>query len=360
MECKLTFPKRLVLEAGRAANRTQVLEHKLTQLFWECTLRCNLSCRHCGSDCRKTAGMEDPPLSDLLGVLDNCPDGFDRGRCVIITTGGEPMVRKDIIQVGAEIKKRGFLWGMVSNGMLLTREAVSELVRTGLDTIGMSFDGFEEEHNWMRGSDLSFKRADAAIDWFNEHPELTWDIITCVNRRNFAYLDKFKEYLISRDVRQWRIFTIAPMGRAVSEPELMLSNEQYVQLMNYIAAVRREGRIRLNYSCEGFLGPYEGVARDHVFRCIAGVSVASIRYDGAISGCLSIRSNYDQGNIHTDNFWDLWENGFKPYRDRKWMKTDECADCKVWRYCQGGAMHLRGEGGRMLSCNFLKIKNAGG
>lgn len=360
MDCKLTFPKRLVLEAGRAANRTQVLEHKLTQLFWECTLRCNLSCRHCGSDCRKTAGMEDPPLSDLLGVLDNCPDGFDRGRCVIITTGGEPMVRKDIMQVGAEIKKRGFLWGMVSNGMLLTREAVSELVRTGLDTIGMSFDGFEEEHNWMRGSDLSFKRADAAIDWFNEHPELTWDIITCVNRRNFAYLDKFKEYLISRDVRQWRIFTIAPMGRAVSEPELMLSNEQYVQLMNYIAAVRREGRIRLNYSCEGFLGPYEGVARDHVFRCIAGVSVASIRYDGAISGCLSIRSNYDQGNIHTDNFWDLWENGFKPYRDRKWMKTDECADCKVWRYCQGGAMHLRGEGGRMLSCNFLKIKNAGG
>lgn len=360
MDCKLTFPKRLVLEAGRAANRTQVLEHKLTQLFWECTLRCNLSCRHCGSDCRKTAGMEDPPLSDLLGVLDNCPDGFDRGRCVIITTGGEPMVRKDIMQVGAEIKKRGFLWGMVSNGMLLTREAVSELVRTGLDTIGMSFDGFEDEHNWMRGSELSFKRADAAIDWFNEHPELTWDIITCVNRRNFAYLDKFKEYLISRDVRQWRIFTIAPMGRAVSEPELMLSNEQYVQLMNYIAAVRREGRIRLNYSCEGFLGPYEGVARDHVFRCIAGVSVASIRYDGAISGCLSIRSNYDQGNIHTDNFWDLWENGFKPYRDRKWMKTDECADCKVWRYCQGGAMHLRGEGGRMLSCNFLKIKNAGG
>lgn len=360
MDCKLTFPKRLVLEAGRAANRTQVLEHKLTQLFWECTLRCNLSCRHCGSDCRKTAGMEDPPLSDLLGVLDNCPDGFDRGRCVIITTGGEPMVRKDIMQVGAEIKKRGFLWGMVSNGMLLTREAVSELVRTGLDTIGMSFDGFEEEHNWMRGSDLSFKRADAAIDWFNEHPELTWDIITCVNRRNFAYLDKFKEYLISRNVRQWRIFTIAPMGRAVSEPELMLSNEQYVQLMNYIAAVRREGRIRLNYSCEGFLGPYEGVVRDHVFRCIAGVSVASIRYDGAISGCLSIRSNYDQGNIHTDNFWDLWENGFKPYRDRKWMKTDECADCKAWRYCQGGAMHLRGEWGRMLSCNFLKIKNAGG
>ena len=65
----LSFSHRLMLEAGRAALRTEVLEHKLTQLFWECTLRCNLSCRHCGSDCRKTAGLADPPMSDLLGYL---------------------------------------------------------------------------------------------------------------------------------------------------------------------------------------------------------------------------------------------------------------------------------------------------
>jgi radical SAM enzyme (rSAM/lipoprotein system) len=302
--------------------------------------------------------MADPPLSDLLGVLDSSPDGFDRGHCVIITTGGEPLVRPDIVQVGTEIKKRGYLWGMVTNGMLLTREKVDELVIAGLDTVAMSFDGFEPEHNWMRGSELSFKRADAAIDWFNEHPGLTWDVITCVYKRNIDYLDKFKEFLISRGVGMWRIFTVAPMGRAAGDDELNLTNEQYVQVMNFIASVRREGRIRLNYSCEGFLGPYEGIVRDHVFRCVAGLSVASIRYDGAISGCLSIRSDYNQGNIHTDNFWDVWENGFELYRNRKWMKTGECRDCKVWRYCQGGAMHLRGEDGQILSCNYLKIKNA--
>jgi len=358
MDCRIPFSKRLLFEAGRAAARTDMLEHKLGQLFWECTLRCNLNCRHCGSDCRKTAGLADPPLSDLLGVLDSSPKDLERGKVVIITTGGEPLVRPDIVQVGAEIKKRGFLWGMVTNGMLLTRDLVNTLVDTGLDTVAMSFDGFEPEHNWMRGSELSFKRADAAIDWFNEHPDLTWDLITCVNQRNFGYLNELKEYLIGRGVRQWRIFTVAPMGRAVSEPELMLSNEQFVQLMNFISTVRREGRIRLNYSCEGFVGPYEGVVRDHLFRCIAGTGVASILSDGSISGCLSIRSDYHQGNIHKDNFWDVWENGFKPYRDRKWMKTDECAKCKVWRYCQGGAMHLRGDGGQMLSCNFLKIKNS--
>ena len=88
MDCRLSFPKRLVLEAGRAARRTMTLEHKLTQLFWECTLRCNLSCRHCGSDCRKTTRTEDPPLSDLLGVLDSCPADYDRSRTLVITTSG--------------------------------------------------------------------------------------------------------------------------------------------------------------------------------------------------------------------------------------------------------------------------------
>lgn len=357
MDCRLSFPKRLVLEAGRAARRTMTLEHKLTQLFWECTLRCNLSCRHCGSDCRKTAGTEDPPLSDLLGVLDSCPADYDRSRTLVITTGGEPLVREDIMEVGKEIKRRGFMWGMVTNGMLLTREKVDEMVKIGLDTIAMSFDGFEPEHNWMRGSDLSFKRAEAAIDWFKQHDGLTWDLITCVNRRNFDYLGQLKEYLISRGVRMWRIFTVAPMGRAADDPELMLTDEQYVQLMDFISSVRREGRIRLNYSCEGFLGPYEGVVRDHLFRCVAGISVASILSDGSISGCLSIRSDYNQGNIHKDSFWDVWEKGFKPYRDHRWMKTGECSDCNMWRYCQGGAMHLRDGNGRIMSCNYLKIKN---
>lgn len=355
MGCRIPLSKRLILEAGRAAFRTNVLEHKLTQLFWECTLRCNLNCRHCGSDCRKTAGLEDPPVSDLFDVLDSSPQGFDRGCLLVITTGGEPLVRKDIVQVGAGIKERGYMWGVVTNGMLLTHQKLDEMVSAGLDSIAMSFDGFEPEHNWMRGSELSFKRADEAIDFLREYKELTWDLITCVNRRNIDCLDKLKEYLISRGVRMWRIFTVAPMGRAVGDDELTLSDSQYVQLMNFIAAVRREGRIELNYSCEGFLGPFEGVVRDHLFHCAAGVSVASILSDGSISGCLSIRSDYHQGNIHQDNFWDVWENGFGLYRDRRWMKTGECRDCKVWRYCQGGAMHLRGSDGQILSCNYLKL-----
>ncbi|MCQ2064535.1 MAG: TIGR04133 family radical SAM/SPASM protein [Bacteroidaceae bacterium] len=356
MKCSIPFPRRLALEVNRAAYRTHVLEHTLTQLFWECTLRCNLDCRHCGSDCRKTALLEDPPVEDLLGVLDSRPLQVDPGKILVITTGGEPLVRRDIADVGAEIKRRGYLWGMVTNGMLLSGPVLDSLMAAGLDSLAMSFDGFEDAHNWMRGSQLSFKRADAAIDLLTALGDsLTWDLITCVNRRNFDRIAEFRDYLISRGVKRWRIFTVAPMGRAVTEPDLFLSDGQFRQLMDFIAGTRRDGRIGLDFACEGFLGEYEGLVRGHYYNCIAGISVGSIRSDGSISGCLSIRSDYNQGNVHTDNFWDVWENRFQQFRSRRWMKSDACARCDAWRYCQGGGMHLRGENGEMLSCNYLKL-----
>lgn len=357
MNCHLSLSRRIALEVNRAAFDIQKLEHPLTQLFWECTLRCNLNCRHCGSDCRVSAGLADPPVEDLLGVLDSCPENVNRGNIMVITTGGEPLVRADIVQVGQKIRKRGYAWGMVTNGMLLTRDKLNGLIDAGLNSLAMSLDGFEAEHNWMRGNDQSFSRANAALDYLVEKSNvLTWDVITCVNSRNIGSLEQFKEYLIGRGVTKWRIFTVAPMGRAVQEPELMITDTQFAELMEFIVRTRREGRIELNFACEGFLGPYEGLARDHFFNCIAGVHVASVLSDGSISGCLSMRSDYHQGNIHKDNFWTVWENGFQQYRDRRWTKKDDCAHCKVWRYCQGGAMHLRDGNGGMLSCNYLKLK----
>ena len=74
--------------------------------------------------------------------------------------------------------------------------------------------------------------------------------------------------------------------------------------------------------------------------------------DGSISGCLSIRSNYHQGNIHKDNFWDVWQNKFQVYRDRRWMKTEQCEHCKMWRYCQGNGMHLRDGNGKLQMCQY--------
>ena len=332
-----------------------IKKYKLRQLFWESTLRCNMQCRHCGSDCRTTSATPDMPLEDFLPVLEEIRMHQPDTRAVVFTLGGEPLVRPDIMKCGREITRRGFFWGMVSNGMLIDGPTMRELSMNGLASLAIDIDGLPEQHNWLRNSDVSFDRVYNAISYIREAPHLTWDVITCVNSRNLPYMEELKRMLIDAGVKKWRCFTIVPMGRAKGDSELQITDTQFRELMEFIARTRREGEINLAYACEGYLGEYEGKVRSYLFRCQAGLNTASVLANGDISGCLSIRSSYTQGNIYRESFWDVWTNRFEKYRDHSWMRTGECADCKVFDKCRGNGMHLRNDDGSLMTCHYNRL-----
>ena len=343
------------MELFRVLLDDKIREHRLRTLFWECTLRCNLACRHCGSDCKSVATVADMPLEDFLRVLDTITPHVNPHEVMIVFSGGEVLMRQDLERAGLEVYGRGYPWGMVTNGMLLTERRFESLLRAGLHSITLSLDGSEQQHNWMRGNEHSFERAQRALDLIVREPSIAYDVVTCVTQRNLDTIAEFREYLISRGVKSWRIFTVFPAGRAASEEMLQLSDGQLQRLMEFIAATRKDGRIDLSYACEGFLGRYEGRVRDHLYYCSAGVSTASIRIDGAISGCTSIRSDFNQGNIYEDDFMDVWNDRFTEFRDRSWARSGECADCSIFRYCRGGGMHLRGEGRELMMCHYHRL-----
>jgi len=355
MKRGLGLKRRAALELFRMLLDDKIKEHRLRTLFWECTLRCNLSCRHCGSDCKSVSTTPDMPVEDFLRVLDSITPHVNPHEVLVIFSGGEVLMRQDLERAGLEVYRRQYPWGMVTNGMLLTQERFESLLRAGLHSITLSLDGFEPQHNWMRGNPHSFERAQRALDSIVREPSIAYDVVTCVTQRNIDTLGEFREYLISRGVKSWRIFTVFPAGRAASDQMLQLSDEQFVQLLDFIESARREGRIDVSYACEGFLGRYEGRVRDNLYYCSAGVSTAGIRIDGAISGCTSIRSNFNQGNIYTDDFMDVWNNRFTEFRDRSWAAEGECADCGMFRYCRGGGMHLRDEKRRLMTCHYKRL-----
>lgn len=354
----------LYLEAIRRRN-LKVL-HPLQQLFWESTLRCNVHCLHCGSDCLSSIDTPDMPAEDFLHVIDTEITPHNNPRDVLIViSGGEPLMRKDLAEVGRALMQRGYPWGMVTNGLALTESRFNELVSAGLRSITVSLDGLEQDHIWLRQHPLAFEGATRAIKQIINYNNsltstgrsvpLSFDVVTCVNQRTIDRLPAIRDYLWSLGVRNWRIFGIDPMGRAAQNPELLLTDDQFRRLMDFIAAERETGR-HVSYSCEGFLGSYEGRVRDHLYHCAAGISVASILIDGSISACTSIRGKYYQGNIYRDSFWSVWENGFKPYRDRSWMRQLEpCKDCKVWTFCEGNGMHLRREDGSLMLCHLHRL-----
>ncbi|MBR5844952.1 MAG: TIGR04133 family radical SAM/SPASM protein [Rikenellaceae bacterium] len=353
---RLGLRKRLGLELFAQLYKHTVEEHPLRTLFWECTLRCNLNCRHCGSDCRAEATMPDMPLEDFLRVVDEqITPNVDPHKVMVVISGGEVLVRKDLERAGLELYRRGYPWGIVTNALALTPERFESLLRAGLHSISVSFDGFEEQHNYIRRNPHSYQRALDALRMIAADGTVAYDAVTCVTGALVPRLNEMKELLIANGIKHWRIFTIFPVGRAADDPTLRLTDEQFREVMEFIRRTRREGRIDLTYACEGFLGGYETEVRDSFYYCSAGVTTASIRVDGAISGCTSIRSNFDQGNIYRDNFWEVWSSRYEPFRDRSWARRDECADCRMFRYCQGGGMHLRDEEGKLLMCHYKRL-----
>ena len=353
---RLDLRHRLALDINNVLQRDTRRNHPLEQLFWECTLRCNLACRHCGSDCKVQAEHPDMPLEDFLRVLDSVNAHCEPHSVFVIVTGGEPLMRPDLEACGRAIHDKGFAWGMVTNGFALTENRLDNLIASGMGSATVSLDGLQADHDWMRGRAGSFERAQHAIRLLAARPELAFDVVTCVNRRNYAALPAIREALLDWGVRAWRLFTVFPMGRAAGDPELQLDREEFRGLLDFIKATRKEGRIHASYGCEGFLGNYEGEVRDHFYSCEAGITAASILCDGSISACASIRADYHQGNIYRgDDLMEVWERGFGPYRDRSWMRTGECGDCPYFKYCLGGGMHLRDDRGRLLFCHLKRF-----
>jgi radical SAM enzyme (rSAM/lipoprotein system) len=299
------------------------------------------------------------PLADFLKVLDSIRAKTDSGRVMLALTGGEPLLRRDLEECGREFAARGFPWGMVSNGYALTEQRLSRLLKSGLRSITISLDGLEPSHNWLRGNENAYVNAVRAIGAVVTAGGIAFDIVTCVNQKNIAELPKIGSLLVTLGVKQWRLFNIFPRGRACGNPLLDVTPDQFTSLLEFIKHTRKEGKINASYSCEGFLGSYEGEVRDYLFFCRAGINIGSVLSNGSISACPSLRGDYIQGNIYTDDFCDVWEKRFQIMRDRKWTKTGECLKCKVYAFCEGNGLHLRDEkSGYLFRCHFNMIEEA--
>jgi radical SAM enzyme (rSAM/lipoprotein system) len=311
--------------------------HELNYLFWECTVRCNLNCLHCGSDCSKDSSHEDMPLSDFLSAVDTIEPETEN--LTVVITGGEPLLRRDIEICGREIRKRGMRWGLVTNGYLYDKERHISLLNAGLGALTVSLDGLEETHNWLRNSNRSFSKTDNAISLAAGSSRLNFDVVTCVNSRNISELEAVYDYLEGKRVRAWRLFTIVPIGRAKNNPELYLSDLQFRELMDFISQKREMKSMDVKFSCEGYTGCYELKVRDSLFFCRAGINIGSILIDGSISACPNIDRSFVQGNIYRDNFYKIWQTKYTPFRNREWTRKGQCEKCSDYSYCLGNGLH---------------------
>jgi MoaA/NifB/PqqE/SkfB family radical SAM enzyme len=164
---------------GRLSGRPLPLE-----LCWALTYRCQCNCPHCYAAARKReiAGemstAESKELIDTIGEL---------GVVTLNFTGGEPLLREDILDLVAHANRRGLLTRLTTNGYLLTRKCVAALRRAGLSQCGISIDDADPDtHDRLRGLPGLFERAIEGFRFLHEFG-IESRFMTYASRRNFPH-----------------------------------------------------------------------------------------------------------------------------------------------------------------------------
>jgi len=329
--------------AWRRAVALKASVHDLDYFFWETTLKCNLRCRHCGSDCTRDEQMPELPGEKVVGVFRDIAAHYDAARIMVAVTGGEPLLRPDLFSVLAEINALGFPWGMVTNGMAVNEKVVAQCAQTGMRTVTVSLDGLEANHNWLRDSPTAFTRTRRALQLFLAARRFSVvEAITCVHAGNVHELPQLHALLREMGVQGWRLFTIFPKGRAAQNPELLATGSLLREVLNFIRAAREEDPSWPLYYCEeGFLGcEWERAVRPAPYYCGAGITIGGLLCDGSYSACPSLSRQWIQGHVDELPFSEAWETRYANMRDRRWMRNAACQGCREWGNCQASSLHL--------------------
>ncbi len=311
---------------------------------WEVTLRCDLSCRHCGS----RAGRAREGELDTEECLDLIAQIADLGVTEVSLIGGEVYLRDDWTTLVRAVRDHGMECGIVSGGRGITLERAKMARDAGVQAMSISVDGLRDTHDRLRALRGSWDAAMQALDHLAA-VGLPRSTNTQINAWNLREIPSLLELLIPKGIHAWQVqFTVA-MGRAVDEPDMLLEPFQMLELLPLLARLmartEEHGITMWPGNNVGYFGPYESLLRGnmrcgHLEPCTAGRLTLGIEANGDIKGCPSLPTDdYVGGNIREHRLRDVWERA-EPLRFTRGRTVDDlwghCRTCYYAPECLGG------------------------
>lgn len=253
------------------------------------------------------------------------------------------MLHPDLFEIAGYIRESGLFWGMTTNATLIDETAAQKLRQAGMSTVSVSLDGMEASHDALRRKNGAWRLALRGLQALKKagfEPQVT----TVFHQGNFCEMEETYRLLRETGVASWRPINVEPIGRACESGELLLTPEQFARLLAFIREKRFDPDcpMEVTFGCSHYLGAnVERMVRGHYFLCGAGITTASVRSNGDICACLDIENRPElvQGNIHTDDFTDVWLNRFRPFRRDRTADCAKCIDCPERFVCGGDSAH---------------------
>jgi radical SAM protein with 4Fe4S-binding SPASM domain len=366
---------------------------------WNLTYRCNLACEHCYLDAGGTprVGTENFADRSELGT-EECFRVIDdiaafAPECVTILTGGEPLLRRDILEIVQRASERG-LWVVVgTNGVRITENVARRLAEAGARGLSLSLDALDPDcHDRFRKVRGAWRNTVEGAEILNK-AGLPFIVQTTAGSHNLGELEAIADFAHERlAARVWNLYFLVPTGRGQFVSDM--TPAQYDEVLDSLYRIQRkyDRRMLVNAKCaphyiktvlEQALRPTSGQAAgtgaiatdaqsgsapsDHAQGRPSWPGSSPIRtYSGGAGGCpagthyMGIRPNGDvtpcpylpvfAGTLRSASLADLWTSSglFADIR-RRTSLGGRCGECELNGHCGGCRARAYGMTGDLMA-----------
>ena len=330
-------------------------------VVWNCTRRCNLGCIHCYASAGKGVTGDAMSTEEAKSFILNLADF---GVPVLLFSGGEPLLRKDLFDLATYAKNQGLRVVLSTNGTLVDKGMAERIAGVGFAEVGISLDGVAETNDYFRDKTGAYDAALTGIRNCIAGGERVSLRLT-VTRHNYQEIPNIFHLAEEEGVNRICFYHLAYSGRADNLRREDLDHHQTRGVMDTIFRHTVDLHSRdLPKEVLTVANHADGVylylsLKDRDARRAEIVLDLLTRNGGNNSG-IRIGAVDDQGDVHPDQFWrqhilgnvrerpfgDIWTDSANEFlmklKIKKEYVTGRCARCRFLDIC-GGNFRARAE-----------------
>lgn len=299
---------------------------------WNLTAACDLRCPHCYLDAGNKADGE-LSTEEAKTLIDSLAR---MGTEMLIMTGGEPLLRKDLLELIRYATDASIRVVLGTNGVLLDPDKARELREAGLMGVGISVDSTRpEKHDAFRGRPGSFDRALAASESCRVEglPVVMQSSLMDWNEEEFPELVQLAR---DRGAVAFNAYFLVCTGRGERLSDI--DREQYERTLRWLVAEESAhvGSMMVRAKCAPHaarIACQESSPLGGSAGCLAGKSYVRIGPRGEVTPCPYMPT--EVGNVRDDDFEHVWNTAPLLTQLREGGLTGRCGRCEFQKVCGG-------------------------
>lgn len=301
-------------------------------ISWNTTNNCNMYCDHCYRDAGAKVD-EELNTAEAKTLLDQIAKA---GFKIMIFSGGEPLMRTDIVELVAHATSRGLRSVFGTNGTLLTVELAEKLKTAGAMGMGISLDSLDKaKHNQFRKFPDAWEGAVQGMRNCRK-AGLPFQIHTTVMDWNEREIEAITDFAVEEGAVAHHFFFLVPTGRAASIEAESLRAHAYEDTLTRIMNKQKEVSIELKPTCAPQfmrIAKQMGMKLRFGRGCLAGTSYCIISPKGQVQPCAYL--NVPLGDVRQTPFDEIWRNNPVLNELRTLDYKGGCGKCAYKQACGG-------------------------